>query len=300
MHPIERLTDDIHSLVDNADTTPVNDENIVTLASNIAGHVRAMFNREPRVRAANKLYISELGTKCVRQLWYKVNMPELGEKLPPAAKIKFLYGSILEELVLFLCKEAGHDVKDEQKPVQHSLTVLDENGRPTYLTASGRRDATIDGCVVDVKSTSPYGYDKIVRDRLPPEKDTFGYIEQVSGYVSSEAEMDNPKGILAIDKQNGHIGFTETPYVAPALNMARVAPAFNKEKLPDRGFEDKPYGSSGNMALCTECSYCAFKTECWTGLRGFSYSGKPVFLTKVFKEPKVPELVMNVREDDDA
>ncbi len=59
---------------------------------------------------------------------------------------------------------------------------------------------------------------------------------------------------------------------------------------PNRGFMAEPDGKSGNMQLCMECRYCEYKHTCWPGLRTFLYSGGPRFLTKVVKEPDVPEV----------
>jgi hypothetical protein len=39
-----------------------------------------------------------------------------------------------------------------------------------------------------------------------------------------------------------------------------------------------------------ECSYCEFKKACWPGLKMFTYSHGPMYLTKIKKELKVPEV----------
>ena len=69
----------------------------------------------------------------------------------------------------------------------------------------------------------------------------------------------------------------------------------DKKNKPPRCYEDVEDGSSGNRKLCVECSYCAFKVDCWqdvnngSGLRKFIYSSGPRWLTVVKKEPNVME-----------
>ena len=67
--------------------------------------------------------------------------------------------------------------------------------------------------------------------------------------------------------------------------------AMVKQKVPPaRGFEDVPQSkTSPNMKLGMECSYCEFKRVCWPGLKLFTYSHGPVYLTKVKKELRVDE-----------
>ena len=59
---------------------------------------------------------------------------------------------------------------------------------------------------------------------------------------------------------------------------------------PEKCYEPKPDGKSGNMKLDIGCSYCAYKKACWPELRAFAYSTGPRFLTEVFNEPKVQEI----------
>ena len=80
--------------------------------------------------------MSSLGAKCSRQLWHKKYNPEEVEKLPYHVKLKYLFGHILEHLLLFLAREAGHTVEGEQQ-------TLEING------VIGHRDALIDGVQTD-------------------------------------------------------------------------------------------------------------------------------------------------------
>jgi hypothetical protein len=159
----------------------------------------------------------------------------------------------------------------------------------------------IDGVLVDVKSASSYSYKKFV-EGLDDTNDAFGYRYQLSSYFlglvhSGLIAVDGDMGFLAVDKQNGHIGYFPTRFVSMAKRLGQVIPVVQNDKHPPaRGFKLVPEGTSGNMKLCMECSYCPFKKNCWKdanggyGLRTFLYSTGPVFLGTVMKTPKVPEI----------
>src|SRR3546814_11640783 len=72
------------------------------------------------------LRFSALG-KPDRQVWFEAHPVEGGkEDLLPSTYIKFLYGDLIEQLILFLAKEAGHLVEAEQAEVE-----VDEHVRAT-------------------------------------------------------------------------------------------------------------------------------------------------------------------------
>lgn len=236
-------------------------------------------------RGQSYLRMSNLG-KGDRQLWYEINKPELaGEELSPSTKIKFLFGDILEALLLFLAEEAGHDVQNRQAQVE-------------VEGVKGSIDATIDGVLVDVKSASSPSFKKFDQHRVP-EDDPFGYMEQLSGYSEGMGQLD--AGFLAIDKQLGHIVFD--PHTADELAAYRIrdrakhaAQVVASDQVPERCYLPEPHGKAGNLVLGTNCSYCPFKKECWKdsnggiGLRTFLYAKGPVHFVEVVKEPEVHEI----------
>lgn len=230
------------------------------------------------------LRLSNLGTPCERKLWYDINTPELGEPLDAPAKIKFLFGDILELLLLFWAREAGHKVEGEQDElVVHGVV--------------GHRDCIIDGRVVDCKSASSYSFKKFSSNDLRGN-DPFGYLPQLSSYLTASLEdervTDKKRGsFLVIDKTLGKICL-DTYKLDPVSEkyVERKKTLVNTKKLPDRGYDDEPEGKSGNRKLGLNCSYCAFKTSCWPGLRTYAYSFGPVHLTKIEREPKVPMITL--------
>ena len=136
-----------------------------------------------------KLRMSNIGKKD-RQLWYSYNGYE-GEKLMPHTRIKFLYGHLIEEMVLALTKLSGHDVTHEQKQVEG-------DGIKGYM------DCKMDGVITDDKSASCYGYKKL-KDSTIGKDDTLWDIDQIKGYANSEGVTD--VGWLVMDTTNGHITY---------------------------------------------------------------------------------------------
>lgn len=233
------------------------------------------------------LRLSNVGTPCDRKLWYTIRCPELGEKLSGATRLKFLYGDIIELLVTFLARAAGHDVTDEQKEV-----YVDD--------IPGHMDGRIDGHVVDVKSSSTNGMGKFSVGGGLYSDDPFGYLTQLGSYATAE---DVPEAsFLAVDKQHGDI-VIDTYKVDKEKVYARITQAkeaIRSDTPPERFYSDLPDGQSGNRKLDVACSYCPFKWDCWPGLRGFAYSKRPVYLTSVRRRPTnklgpIPEFFKNDR-----
>jgi hypothetical protein len=268
---IETLVPDIYSLFEGDVRL---DKGLVqefgyTLGNKIA-------SRMSEVRGKPTLRLSNLGTPCDRKLWYSINAPQLAEPLSAPTRIKFLFGDILEELVLFLAKAAGHTVTDEQKEVEVDGVV-------------GHIDAMVDGELVDVKSASPYSFTKF-KDGLKPEDDGFGYLTQLGLY--GHAVGGKRAHFLPINKVLGHIHLDthEQPNVNYAELVQHKRDVLAANTPPPRGYEDVPDGLSGNRKLGVGCSYCAFKDTCWPGLRTFAYARGPVYLTTVVREPRVSSL----------
>lgn len=228
--------------------------------------------------------MSNIG-KGARQLWYDKNYGR-EETLPPSTIFKFIYGDLIESLLLFLARLSGHSVSDRQAEV-----VIDG--------IKGHIDADIDGVTVDVKSASTHSFrNKFANGKLA-ENDSFGYVEQLAGY--SEAR-DTDGAFLAADKQNGdiaYLAFSKEDLKAAVNVQERITylkGAVESKVVPERCYNDEEEGKSGNRALGINCSYCAHKFRCWSdanggiGLRTFAYSGGPKFLTKVAREPQVHEI----------
>lgn len=276
MKTIDTLIDDIYRVVDEGTEIPegLTESFAKELAEIVADRLSGR-PREPYLRLSN------LGTKCDRRLWLEIRHPELVEKLPPEAKLKFLIGDLHEAILLFLAEASGHSVTGKQ-------------GELEIEGVKGHRDAVIDGITVDVKSASPFAFIKF-QEGLTKEKDAFGYIEQLNSYmeaaVDDEAVLNHELGaFLAADKVLGKLTL-DVHKADPDLDVREVArrkkEMLASEELPPRAFSDEPDGKSGNRKLGTYCSYCPVKNSCWPGLQVYTYSNGPRFLTKVAREPKV-------------
>lgn len=279
---IETLVEDIYDLFDPDKHHETNEENVSQFAQTVVDIVRTRLGKRPET--AGNLRFSNLG-RPDRQIWYQAKgvVPEV---MTPKTYLKFMYGDIIEAFVLFLCKEAGHEVTDEQREVEVD-------------GIKGHIDALIDGHVVDVKSASPFSYTKFKTGTLF-EKDAFAYIPQISGYANVLTPTKTSY-FLAFDKVHGDMcTLGVSPSIAssyePAPRIAHLKAVIASDVLPPRCYPVEEDGKSGNMKLGTECSYCQFKYECNPGLRTFLYSGKPRFLTRVVRVPDVPELRGQIEE----
>lgn len=279
--PLSDLPEEVYSLLKEGHEP--SEENLEILSNNIRELLVTRL-KSPLTPREPSLRMSSIG-KPARQMYYEIHQAP-AEELDGQTLLKFLYGDIIEEMLLFLVREAGYDVTDQQKEV-------DLDG------VKGHMDCKINGQVFDVKSASPYAFQKFKQGTLR-DNDAFGYYGQLAGYVEAEGGGDG--GWLAMDKVSGELALLsisadEVEFEQPRALIQNQREAVQSKTPPPRCYDAVPDGKSGNMALPVGCSYCKFKEHCWSdandgkGLRTFFYSNKPKFLTRVVREPKVPEKV---------
>jgi hypothetical protein len=292
MKTLDTLIEDIHGIFHDP-SHEVCPENLERFGENCKKALKESIE-EATTQRPPTLRMSKIGTPD-RKLWYEMNgaTPAVtsGKKeIDPALLTKFLYGHILEELVLFLCREAGHTVEGEQ----------DEcivNG------VKGHRDAKIDGVVVDVKSASKFAFQKFKTGSLFKD-DPFGYIPQISGYVQADPEAADYGAFLAINKETGDLALLKVDPIDMVDAESRISHIRDVVESPappvQKCYEPIPLGKAGNTGLAMNCVYCPFKHECWKdanggrGLRAFQYSNKVEYLTHVAVPPRVPELTGSI------
>jgi hypothetical protein len=284
---IDTLVTDVYNLFDPNKDHTVNEDNLQSFTEDLKEVLRTRLGKQREF--SGPLRFSSLG-KPDRQLWFEAHPIEGGkEELTPQTYYKFLYGDVIEALVLFLVKEAGHTVERQQEEIE-------------VEGVKGHIDAIIDGVLVDVKSASPYGYRKF-KDNTIHDDDPFGYIAQLSGY----ADVLTPgkeAAWLAMDKSSAALCVTKlsTSIIndnKPAPRIDHLKEVISSDVIPPLCYDPVPDGKSGNYKLPTACSYCAFKKRCHPNLRMFLYSTGPRYLTKVVKTPEVRE-VTSVEISDDA
>lgn len=274
---IDTLVQDIYALFEKPHV--VNEGNLDAFAKSIAQTLKNRLIEPPRTGARTELRMSKLGTPD-RKLWFEFNT-NLQENISSSGKIKFLYGDILESLLIFLTKEAGHTVEGEQ-------------GELFVAGVKGHRDCKIDGITTDIKSASNFSFKKFETGALLND-DPFGYIAQISSYVKAD---DSPYGaFFAINKETGELALLKVDKVDMIDPEQRVKHIQNnvltRSSPPEtKCYEPQPYGKSGNVALHKNCEYCPFKDLCWKeeGLRKFKYSDGVKNFVRISKLPEVEEV----------
>jgi hypothetical protein len=186
-------------------------------------------------------------------------------------------------MVLALAKAAGHDVRGEQDEI-----ILDG--------IRGHRDCVIDGCIVDVKSSSSRSFIKF-KDGSIKDNDSFGYLDQLDAYLLGSADdplvtVKDKAYLLAIDKQLGHMVLYEhtlrEQHIRNRISAYRAISERTDPPTCECGTVAD--GKSGNIKLDIKASYSAYKHCCFPRLRTFIYADGPRYLIKVVRKPDVIEV----------
>ena len=283
--PLNTIVPDIYGLLENlsnGEPLPITEE---ALDETMASMKEAILHwATPRPRDTDfTVRMSNVG-KPSRQMWFEKRDPNGRGSVDGATQIKFLYGHVLEEIVLMLVRMAQHNVTDEQKEVTVNGIV-------------GHMDCKINGQVVDVKSASKFAFNKFVKGTLADD-DPFGYLGQLAGY--EKAEGTDEGGFLVINKESGELCM----YVPDDLDKPNIDTKINTlldelklDTPPELCYTPTPDGKKGNMQLPKGCTWCKYKYECHkdandgAGLRTFKYSTGYKYLTHVEAEPKVDEIL---------
>ena len=189
-----------------------------------------------------------------------------GEGQPYNVKMRNTFGDLIEALAMFVLKSSGVEIEDEQKKAKYKFNDSE---------IEGRLDVKIDQKVWDIKSASPYSFEKKFGEAGGFEEiakeDAFGYIPQ--GYLYSESEKVPFGGWIVINKSTGEWLVCEVPladdqYKKDALELANKNTKAIKSKIPfkrcyndiEETFRTK---KTGNKVLGTVCSFCPYKLPCW-------------------------------------
>jgi len=286
---IDTIATDIKTLVagiSNGKPANVTEENMDKFLKNIKEAFNSWNN--PVREKDGKLRMSVLG-KPPRQLWYDRFSPKKTKSYDASLNIKFLYGHILEHLLLYLAELTGHKIGDQQKKVE-----IDN--------IKGHIDATVDGEVCDVKSASSFSFKKFKTGELVGD-DPFGYHAQLSGYETGMGT--NGGGFLVMDKSSGDVCFYKPDELAKpnVTTLIKTLQDTLKSKTPPEKCYQLSETKGGNKSLPIGCQFCTHKWECYKdandgkGLRVFKYSNKFVYLAEVNRQPNVEEITKNFSEE---
>tara|TARA_B100000519_G_scaffold180892_1_gene172822 strand:- start:1816 stop:2661 length:846 start_codon:yes stop_codon:yes gene_type:complete len=273
---------DIYSKLDklNDGDIDLSEETIEKTGEAIKEVIKQWSSPQPSTKFTVRM--SNIG-KPLRQLWFDSKESGTASRIPPQTFIKFLYGHLLEEIVLMFVRMTDRKVSDEQKEV--SLDGV-----------KGHIDCKIDGEVVDIKTASNFGFKKFADNSLH-EKDSFGYLMQLAAYET--AEDSSKGGFIAINKETGELtSYEPGELVKPnaRYKIEQIKQVLQQDNPPDICYPPVPEGKSGNMKLDTNCVYCPHKYTCWqdsnggVGLRVFKYANGLKYLTRVAVLPKVDEV----------
>ena len=274
MTNLSSLIQDIYKVVQG--NVEVDESLYEELAKDIANVIRIRLSSTDD--KSKTLSLSSIG-KPARRVWYDIKYNGDKEEPEPYHKLKFLYGDIIECILLWLAKVSGHDVRDRQREIEHH-------------GIKGHIDAIIDGEVVDVKSASPISYKKFVNESLSSD-DPFGYLAQITAY-DEEVGNHNP-AFLVMNKVTGELALYRPDLYFDCPNTKKLIDDLknylDKDTPPNiMCYKPVPDGLSGNLKLDTGCVYCPYKKLCYPKLRIFKYSDGLRYLTKVVKTPKVEEI----------
>ena len=280
---LSTLVPDIYQhleLLSDGTPLPISDKEIDETTEAIRSCLLAWARPEERNRDFT-VRMSNVG-KPDRQLWYEKRDPAGRGSIDAPTQVKFLYGHLLEEIVLMLVRMTEHKVTDEQKEV-------------VVEGITGHMDCKIDGEVVDIKTASRFAFNKFKEGRLAQD-DPFGYLGQLAAYEAAEGTENG--GFLVLNKESGELCMCvpddlDKPNIK--TKITNLLSALDLETQPDFCYPVVPDGKKGNMKLSKGCSWCSYKHDCYKdsndglGLRAFKYANSMTYLTEVVVLPKVEE-----------
>jgi hypothetical protein len=261
----------------------------------VLSHIHADLVPDDRSdRDPMEFYVTQFSNPCWRKAWLEKhdNLAKREHGFSGHTKFKFLYGDLIEESFLYLAQAAGHEVTDTQRRLSIPM------GTYGYKLA-GRIDAIIDNWLVDVKSSDPYTFDRVVKGGY---EDKFGYEKQLRAYRAMlGADMVEGIANIFINKVNGKMHVlkwsngTEDVYIRNAIHD--FAGTMSDTVQPPIVMSD---AVDDDGALTTMCSYCPFKFHCFTDLKVYAYSSGPVFVAKDKAKRKVTEITDAYKEQADV
>jgi len=163
MNELKNLVSDLENMFDTGKQPT--DKDLEVFAHDVLSVIKESF-KPRKLTSKEALRFSSIG-RPDRQLWYTYNKPEIAERLHLSTRVKFMYGDLIEQLLVLLIKTAGYEVTDRQAEV-------------TTDGVKGHTDGRINGVLVDYKSASPHSFNKFITGQIFND-DPFGYITQLSG-----------------------------------------------------------------------------------------------------------------------
>lgn len=275
---IDTVCEDIEELFTANHPDVLDERALQTCVDDIKNSIREAIETSGKSRPF-VLRASNLGT-ADRKLWLQSRDPNYGIH-DAGSHMTFLMGHILEALMVYLTREAGHTVTEAQKEIER-------------FGVKGHIDGRIDGVKTDYKSASSNNYKKFSTGSLRTD-DPYGYLYQMAFYTE---EGDEDVAWFAIDKQYGKYCLLfmkglELPNVESRIEHLREM--LSKEEMPEEICAPEKEHENGNVELPNACGWCEYRGTCWPNARAFKYANGIRRFSKVVKEPtgKVKEVTSN-------
>jgi len=218
--------------------------------------------------------MSGLGRPLCQQL---LDRQGIQEDMDYNALFRFLFGDLVESVMVLIMEQAEVDIVAKQKPVKLTIAGHEVTGTLDLIL----RDEMGVEKVWDVKSASEWafkfkytgfgGYDKIKED------DPFGYVMQ--GHLYGEATGLPFGGWIVVNKSSGEIAMVEAPdwQEEDRKEYLKDAEVRCKRLLDPNPDFVKPFKSefetykvkgeiirTGNKTLPKICGMCGYRSHCWS------------------------------------
>ena len=293
----------LNTLLSKATKEPINipDELIEEFGDSCKALLVKLFNeaREKDFR----LRMSNIG-KDLRQLHLDKLYGEA--EVSPQAKLNFIFGDIIEALIMTLLKTAGVEFIGESGEAK--LNISGEELKGEY-DAIYKDQITGDNYLIDIKSASPYSFDNKFKDyETLKDGDSFGYRLQGFGYDAAQKDTQSTcfKGWFVVNKVNGEFKFVEVPediypveWNEAIRDIAEVVEHFRDDKPlpPCPGVKKELWRGkeTGEVILADgpkePCRWCKRKDKCHPegelrkspGVKWYTYLDKDKEITYVDK-----------------
>jgi len=256
-HPAELA---LHQYMEDAThgKTKMSESTIKQVANDVAEALQRQFGGGKR--GDFRFRMSNVGRPAC-QLWYEKNKPEVALPKPTTFVMNMMLGDIVEAVFKGLLKEAGVKYEDTEKV---SLDIGD-------TSINGSYDIVIRDAVDDIKSASDWSYKhKFESFDTLASNDSFGYVAQLAGYAKASGKKAG--GWWVVNKANGQFKYVPADGIDVDNEVDKikklVADVENNKfercfEPEEEKFRGKP---TGNKVLNKNCSFCAYKNDCWPNI----------------------------------
>jgi hypothetical protein len=260
-HPAELALTSLIRRLENGDVT-ISDDTKEQVYKEVKVALDREFSGADRAKRGFTLRMSNIGRPYC-QLWFQKNKPEVAREPESGFAIKMMIGDIVEAAFKGFLKEAGVEYTDTKKVV--------------WITSSGKEivghyDLEMNGAVDDVKSASPYAFDrKFESFETLAADDSFGYVAQLAAYARGSGLKVG--GWWVINKTTGQFKYTPADGMDVDAVLADIEAKIAELDANEfrRCFEpvEETFRSklTGNTKLSSSCGFCDFKDSCWDIIR---------------------------------